>query len=1043
MPRDDDIRRGTEELEKEVGKVETGRAKRINSLTTKMSEMMKEENRKRLQVSNEISSLTKQQQKAMKELEMMRSEFTTETTSAFNRVIKGLGHAMESFAVGIKNITTDTAKASGEAIRQYGRVIGEDISINKVNTVAMALSTATPLFGYFAAKFMETDIFQDTAARIKGRIGDAVQQGLSSIGNIFRKKPPKGEVESEELSAITFDLEEIKTKLDKDLPTMQKGGLVTKGGVVKVHTAEVITPIDKFLGKIEYGKEKARYEERKSLVSTFIKALQQEEEEGGDKWQQRIVQAINELKVALIGTSSRFRIALQRTLLEHPSLRMMLLVGDALRTGILAPLKYLFGIKGGYAGAVRGAMSSGNMFQNIANLLGMIYSNGMLKIDTIIINLKKIVKLLGGEAGEAKEETWTKFERIRSWWLKEKRPEGLGPKKSFGTGILDMLTEQMELDPEALKKAGLESIFDLLHPFKALGKMGVTKKNVWERIKGETKTVVDDLSSIRKMKEAQEEREGPGSPTMAENIANTAKVTEEAEDRQKKADEKQQETLGGIYEESKQQTSFLGRAWGLWKKASKQIWSWIFIGLSFLKDAFFTATKGIIDVIMGLSDSLLMFLGLKGFRKGAGTGKVLGKGGKIRGALGGAGAWAGKTKGGKLAVGGLKFASKALALGATAATAGIGLGIEGIMGAFQAEEWGVGKFSAIVGSMLGGAGEGGFGSMVWGAIKGAMLGSVIPGAGTLIGAVVGAALGLIGGKNIAKAHNALWNIVKKITSIPFKIVKGIWSVIGKTLRIVWNIIMLPFRSMYELVSDVWGWLWKKLKAGASKAYEWASGALAEGWSRLKDVVKIPFDIISSVINKVKEWLKVPGFLQDIVNSIVNVISSLIMPIVGLVRKIKDWVVDKLSGIPLVGRILKMVYSEFTKEGGTTYQELYRQSQKIAEEAAAEKAGKPLNPPTEYVRASLSQETIAKNEAKKQAKIMEKEREQWAGFTDTLTEAVSEGNKQVSAAVVNSTNVMTQSNANLVHSNNFGRGAAEFSVSSGDRSVYDLQVCNVQ
>ena len=86
--------------------------------------------------------------------------------------------------------------------------------------------------------------------------------------------------------------------------------------------------------------------------------------------------------------------------------------------------------------------------------------------------------------------------------------------------------------------------------------------------------------------------------------------------------------------------------------------------------------------------------------------------------------------------------------------------IDGILGFFNAEDWGVSKISGVLGGVLGG-GEGGIMNMFMNAGKwaviGATIGSVVPIVGTiaggLIGAVLGGILGLIGGDVLAQSFD--------------------------------------------------------------------------------------------------------------------------------------------------------------------------------------------------------------------------------------------------------------------------------------------------
>ena len=89
--------------------------------------------------------------------------------------------------------------------------------------------------------------------------------------------------------------------------------------------------------------------------------------------------------------------------------------------------------------------------------------------------------------------------------------------------------------------------------------------------------------------------------------------------------------------------------------------------------------------------------------------------------------------------------------------------IDGILGYFKADEWGVSKMSGIIGGVLGG-GEGGIFNMFMNAGKWAIMGAaagtlIFPGVGTVIGgiagAIVGAILGFFGGDKIAKLMDSI------------------------------------------------------------------------------------------------------------------------------------------------------------------------------------------------------------------------------------------------------------------------------------------------
>jgi hypothetical protein len=94
--------------------------------------------------------------------------------------------------------------------------------------------------------------------------------------------------------------------------------------------------------------------------------------------------------------------------------------------------------------------------------------------------------------------------------------------------------------------------------------------------------------------------------------------------------------------------------------------------------------------------------------------------------------------------------------------------IDGILGYFKAEEWGVSKLSGIIGGILGG-GEGGginaiFNGMKWAAAGAAAGTLILPGVGTIIGgiagAILGAILGFFGGNKIAKVIDDIGGWIK-------------------------------------------------------------------------------------------------------------------------------------------------------------------------------------------------------------------------------------------------------------------------------------------
>jgi hypothetical protein len=130
--------------------------------------------------------------------------------------------------------------------------------------------------------------------------------------------------------------------------------------------------------------------------------------------------------------------------------------------------------------------------------------------------------------------------------------------------------------------------------------------------------------------------------------------------------------------------------------------------------------------------------------------------------------------------------------------------VDGVMGFFKADEWGVGKGAGVVGSIFGGLDsglKGALGGMGKFALLGAGIGSLaFPGVGTIVGGLIGAALGFImgwiGGENISNALQSIFDdpklsvgerITKTISQIPKMIVDQLFKFIDMGVDALFNV----------------------------------------------------------------------------------------------------------------------------------------------------------------------------------------------------------------------------------------------------------------
>ena len=461
---DPKLPRSTDLLMKQSQETASDRAKRINSLHTHVDKIISDQNRENLHLSKETDSLGKQKDRLRRELDYARTDISNELSQDYNKVVKGLGATIQQMSIGMKNISISTARATTNAISQYGKAIGQDININKTNTVVMALAQATPLFGYFAAKFMETDVFQNAAKTIKNKIGGAMIAGMSMAGRkisgMFSRETPREKMakREREIGALSSEISSLikefrrgipkdrarrqvkkgKKEIPSNIPKMAEGGYVKKSGVVKVHAGEVVAPIGSIV---------------KEIISNMHDSKQQ-------AWQDQMLKALVDLKLVQIGTSSRLKLGLQRTIMENPAMRGMLMFAEGFKSVLGAPIKWLFGARGGYLSDVKRATSTSNVFLKVANLLGVLYTTAMPKLDAIAKYTRVSATVAAGyEPTPPLMDKYTMFQKVKG--ILKGKGKGKGLKGKGMDTILRMVGVSDDEITEFRKEGGLKGMFGL------------------------------------------------------------------------------------------------------------------------------------------------------------------------------------------------------------------------------------------------------------------------------------------------------------------------------------------------------------------------------------------------------------------------------------------------------------------------------------------------------------------------------------------------------------------------------------------------------
>ena len=309
-------------------------------------------------------------------------------------VLDKLADTVGALSSGVKTITIDTAKATKDTISQYGKAISEDISFNKQNTIAMALAKSTPIYGYFVAKFMETDVFKKAAERMKASIGKV----FGSVAGMFRKGG--------------------KQKDDTAIPKMQSGGFVKKGGLTELHAGEIVAPIEKVLQRIDDSisttKDLAKITEKTALHMTtdlkgYIKSSSSSDKsnmgimrsfirtfkEVGERTfteqpverMARSLLAIQDILGAQIGT---WKQVWDEMLANHPTLVKLRLGMKVMSFALSSPYKItraFFRVRG--FGGYRAKLSKAkNPLKAIAENMASLYVDLMWRLDSMIPMIK-------------------------------------------------------------------------------------------------------------------------------------------------------------------------------------------------------------------------------------------------------------------------------------------------------------------------------------------------------------------------------------------------------------------------------------------------------------------------------------------------------------------------------------------------------------------------------------------------------------------------------------------------------------------------------
>ncbi len=362
------------------------RSKNVNSIGSFVNS---QEYRNYTKGARGFDSLSKDTSKKVKDVyeRISPRSGVKEINSSIKSITKKLEKAIDLTVSGLKTASVGSLLMTKEAVRQFNQSIGQDISINKTNFIAMTLGQATPIFGYFAAKFMETDIFKNTAIKIKDTLGDAITFVAKKFKYLllgsFEKTLMFLTWPARKLKSIFSKNKEIKdevAKTRKEIPKMAVGGYVEKGGIAQLHPAEVVMPVDKlFHNLVKYQKESSNLQV-KNIVTAFDKSYSKQQGPDLDL----VVRKLVDLRSAMIVYNRRIAIDIglwwERFMEKHPGIDYGLEAMRIMGRAITSPFRMIFKARGGYEALLP---DETNQFANITGTLGLIFTHGMYRLDDI------------------------------------------------------------------------------------------------------------------------------------------------------------------------------------------------------------------------------------------------------------------------------------------------------------------------------------------------------------------------------------------------------------------------------------------------------------------------------------------------------------------------------------------------------------------------------------------------------------------------------------------------------------------------------------
>jgi hypothetical protein len=371
-------------------------------------------------VNRTISTMQKQVKQDLVETEtdLGDSQAISSVQHSLTKVLNRLSQTVGDIGKGFSRVAVDTAKAGGNIVAEYGKAIGEDLKVNRENLLTMTIAKSSPIYGYFIAKFMQTNVWKSATEKMKGHITSS----LSTIGNALKDKltglwrglnVPLRFPFTKKKDINETPTQKAKRRSKEKIPHMQTGGYVEKSGLAKVHAAEVVVPIDKILSRIDesigvaktvasvakfrqlamLGKisgfvEEQRNYQKSGLIKGFLHSLRTVHERYNEPSNLRMLRAVLAIQDKLGAQIGTWQQVWQKMLVEHPVFRNIMFASRALIRVFSIPFRLVYSLfrgRGGYKSHLSKSKEPGVA---AAENLGAIYVEGMWRLDNISLFTK-------------------------------------------------------------------------------------------------------------------------------------------------------------------------------------------------------------------------------------------------------------------------------------------------------------------------------------------------------------------------------------------------------------------------------------------------------------------------------------------------------------------------------------------------------------------------------------------------------------------------------------------------------------------------------